>query len=151
MTKTTFLVPLLVGALTLAGVLWAGNPPAPQGENAPANEGADRPQQAESMAELTEKKASEPTPAEQDRAALELGRRVLAVGQAIQNPRSPGAMQAVTDLGHDQRHYVMVRGWLTYQMLADQSLIEAHHGNAPEQVTQRVEFLRRAIRAVDLD
>ena len=40
-----------------------------------------------------------------------LGRKALAVRKAIQDPKAAGGMEAVTDLGRDQRHYVMVRGW----------------------------------------
>jgi hypothetical protein len=38
----------------------------------------------------------------EDQAALELGRKVLAVRKAIQNLKNPDAMNAVTDLGLDQ-------------------------------------------------
>jgi hypothetical protein len=151
MANRTLLMAVMVGTLTLPALLRGGDPPAAEGENTPDTQGPAAPQQAESMTDSTENGPAKPTPAEQDRAALELGRRVLAVGRAIGDPQSPGAMRAVTDLGHDQRYYVMVRGWLSYQLQADQSLVEAHRGKAPEPITQRVEFLRRAIRAVDLE
>jgi len=81
--------------------------------------------------------------------ARELGYKVTAVKVAIQEPAAPGAMQAITSLGHDQRYYVMVRGWLTYQLQGDRSLLEANP-DQPE-VRARVDFVQRAIRAIDLE
>jgi len=86
-----------------------------------------------------------------DPAALELGRRVEAVRKAIQHPEAPDALQAITDLGHDQGYYVMVRGWLAYQRQADKSIVEASRGQAPEHIRTRIRFLDQAIRAIDLE
>jgi hypothetical protein len=86
-----------------------------------------------------------------DQAALELGRRVQAVREAIQHPEAPDALQAITDLGHDQRYYVMVRGWIAYQRQGDMSIVAASRGQAPEPVRARIRFLDRAIRAIDLE
>ena len=85
------------------------------------------------------------------RAALELGHKVLAVREAIQNPGMPNAMQAVTDLGHDQRYYVMVRGWLSYQLQGDMSILDANRGQTRDEVRARINFLEEAIRAIDLE
>ena len=86
-----------------------------------------------------------------DQAALELGRRVQAVREAIQHPEAPDALQAITDLGHDQRYYVMVRGWLAYQRQGDMSIVAASSGQAPQHIRERIRFLDRAIRAIDLE
>ena len=86
-----------------------------------------------------------------DQAALELGYRVEAVREAIQHPEAPHALQAITDLGHDQRYYVMVRGWLAYQRQGDKSIVDASRGQAPEIVRARIRFLDQAIRAIDLE
>ena len=83
--------------------------------------------------------------------ALELGRKVLAVREAIQNPGMPNAMQAVTDLGHDQRYYVMVRGWLLYQLQGDMSILDANKGQTRDEIKTRINFLEKAIRAIDLE
>jgi len=95
--------------------------------------------------------AASADPCSDDQTALELGRKVLAVQQALANPSGPKAMKAVTELGHDQRYYVMVRGWLAYQLAGDRSILEA--GNAPEQdeVEARIDFVEKAIRAIDLE
>jgi len=86
-----------------------------------------------------------------DQAAMELGRKVLAVREAIHNPRGPNAMQAVTELGRDQRYYVMVRGWLSYQLAGDRSILDAARGQTPDEVMKRIHFLEKAIRAIDLE
>ncbi len=86
-----------------------------------------------------------------DQTALELGRKVLAIREAIQNPRGPNAMKAVTDLGHDQRYYVMVRGWLSYQLEGDMGIFDAAKGPTRDEVKERINFLRKAIRAIDLE
>ena len=83
--------------------------------------------------------------------ALELGRKVLAVREAIQNPGMPNAMQAITDLGHDQRYYVMVRGWLSYQLQGDMSILDANREQTRDEVRARINFLEKAIRAIDLE
>jgi len=90
-------------------------------------------------------------PATGDQAALELGRKVLAVSQALQTPGEANAMQAVTDLGHDQRYYVMVRGWLACQLEGDRSILAAAGEQTPQEVRDRISFLEKAIRAIDLE
>ena len=84
--------------------------------------------------------------------ALELGHRVLAVKNALQDPETPGALAAVVDLGTDSRHYVMVRGWLMLQLKADTSILEATRESAlPPDIETRVDFIKTAIRAIDLE
>ena len=86
-----------------------------------------------------------------DTEATELGYRVSAINAALQNPGAPGAMQAVTDLGHDQRYYVMVRGWLMYQLQGDMSILQASQGQVPDAIRVRIDFIQQAIRAIDLE
>jgi len=87
----------------------------------------------------------------EERDVLELGYRVAAVREAIANPAAPHALQAITDLGHDQRYYVMVSGWLAYQRQGDMSIVAASSGQAPQRIRERIHFLDRAIRAIDLE
>lgn len=82
---------------------------------------------------------------------MELGRKVLAVREAIQTPGATNAMQAITDLGHDQRYYVMVRGWLACQLEGDRSILATAGGQTPDEVRARIHFLEQAIRAIDLE
>jgi hypothetical protein len=86
-----------------------------------------------------------------DRQVLNLGYRILAVQDAIANPETPGAMQAILELGHDSRYYVMVRGWLELQLRADSSILAASRGDAPPNIVRRVALLQKAIRALDLE
>jgi hypothetical protein len=86
-----------------------------------------------------------------DEHALWLGRRVLAIAAAIHNPDAPGAMEAVLELGLDSRYYVMVRGWLAMQLLGDRSILQARNGDESPQITARIAFLEKAIRAIDLE
>ena len=95
--------------------------------------------------------ADTPTPQATDREALALGRRVLAVQAALDNPTAPGSLAAIRALGLDSRHYTMVRGWLMQQLLGDLGILEADPENAPPAVRKRIAFLQRAIRAIDLE
>ena len=45
-----------------------------------------------------------------DREALELGRKILAVKTALQDPCENASMKAIKDLGNDSRYYVLARG-----------------------------------------
>ena len=87
----------------------------------------------------------------EDQIALELGRKVSAVAAALKDPRKPGAMQAVVELGLDQRYYGLVRGWLSQQLRGDLSIRDASGERTPDLVGKRIEFLERAIRAIDLE
>jgi len=87
----------------------------------------------------------------ENRIALDLGRKVLAIRQAIENPMAPDAMHAVTDLGHDQRYYVLVRGWLSYQLQGDISILDANREQTSDRVKERISFLKQAIRTLDLE
>jgi len=45
----------------------------------------------------------------------------------------------------------MVRGWLAYQRQGDMSIVAANRGQVPEYIRARINFLDRAIRAIDLE
>ena len=83
--------------------------------------------------------------------ARRLGEQVIEVGDAIRDPSLDGAMDAIVELGTDSRHYTMVRGWLTLQLQGDRSILEASEPGTRPRIEQRVEFLQRAIRAIDLE
>jgi hypothetical protein len=100
---------------------------------------------------LTGKSSTAPTLSKEDQASLELWRKVNVVKRAIENPKSPDAMKAVTDLGHDTRYYGMVRGWLTQQLVGDQSIADASGDTTPPAVSTRIAFLKKAIRAIGLE
>jgi hypothetical protein len=83
--------------------------------------------------------------------ATQLGQQVLALRAALHNPDAPDAMRAVTSLGLDSRHYVMVWGWLSQQLQGDRSIADAASGKVSPELERRIDFLERAIRAIDLE
>ncbi len=86
-----------------------------------------------------------------DRAALILGEKITAIRYALDNPEMPGNLEMITALGNDQRYYMLVRGWLGYQLQADLSILQARQGKAAEKIQQRVELVQKAIRRIDLE
>ena len=81
----------------------------------------------------------------------QLGRQVLAVGEAIRHPQMPDAMETIVELGTDSRHYVMVRGWLALELQGVESILGASQPGERPELEARAEFLKRAIRAIDLE
>ncbi len=86
-----------------------------------------------------------------DERARDLGRKVIAIQNAIADPASGGALEAVTELGQDSRYYVMVRGWLSLQLEGDLSIANAQGQSVSSKIEERIAFLKRAIRAIDLE
>lgn len=93
----------------------------------------------------------DPVSSHSDAEALELGHRVLAVQDALRNPGAPGSMDAVLALGHDSRHYVMVRGWLVQRLQGARSILEAGRDTPRPDLDKQIAFLEKAIRAIDLE
>ncbi|WP_068545737.1 hypothetical protein [Thalassotalea crassostreae] len=86
---------------------------------------------------------------QQDVDALKLGQKLQQAMQAINLPNDPASIHKITALGWDQRYYVMIRGWLVLQLQADQS---AYTGSQSQQLLgDRIEFLKLAIRTIDLE
>ena len=80
--------------------------------------------------------------------ALSRGHEVTAV---IRDPSAADAMATVTALGTDSRYYTMVRGWLMLALQGDQSILAASDPGERADIEARIDFLRRAIRAIDLE
>ena len=70
---------------------------------------------------------------------------------ALNDPAAPDAIDAVKALGLDTRYYVMVRGWLSMQLAGDRGIANAHRDSMPPHIRERIDFLERAIRAIDLE
>ena len=95
-----------------------------------------------------------PTPSDQpdqSAEALALGRQILAIHHALDHPELPASLKTITDLGTDSRHYAMVRGWLSQLLSSDESIASASKDNTPPRITARIAFLKKAIRAIDLE
>jgi hypothetical protein len=88
---------------------------------------------------------------DQSAEALDLGLRILAIHHALDHPTLPASLKAITDLGTDSLHYSMVRGWLSQLLSADESIASASKDNTPPHITTRIAFLKKAIRAIDLE
>lgn len=92
---------------------------------------------------------------ERDQYALEVGRKVLAIQAALDNPDQSASIAAVKVLGLDSRHYVMVRGWLVQELRAAESWQETStYQTSPDYkntTDKRINALRRMIRAIDLE
>jgi len=86
--------------------------------------------------------------------ATRVGQAVLDIRQALHEPDLPdaGRMEAITRLGHDSRYYTMVRGWLVQELKGLESIRSAR-GAAGDtgDLERRIEFLGKAIRALDLE
>jgi len=80
-----------------------------------------------------------------------LGRQVQAVHRAISDPATPGAMQAIRELGTDSRYYTMVRGWLAMQLKGDESIVAASGPGQRPKIEARIMFVNKALRAIDLE
>ena len=96
-------------------------------------------------------KAEELVLSQQDLHALELGRKVLAVKAALAAHEDPNSLKAIRDLGLDSRYYVMVRGWLSMELSGAKSILDASRDNPNPQIQQKADFLKKAIRAIDLE
>lgn len=86
-----------------------------------------------------------------DQLALDLGRRIMGATAALENPQAPAAMEAILSLGRDSRYHTMMRGWLTQLLVGDLSIAEASGDQVPPKIQERIDFLQRAIRAIDLE
>ncbi len=90
-----------------------------------------------------------------DEEAMVLGRQVLAVKQALENPEAPESMAAVTALGQDSRYYVMVRGWVVQHI----QMAESYRGTSEYkasaerklEVEKKISSYQKMLRRIDLE
>lgn len=81
-----------------------------------------------------------------------IGEMVLAIEQALAHPEDPQALEVISLHGTDSRHYVMIRGWLIQELQAVESQLAASRTlELQQRFSTRAEFLRRAIRRIDLE
>lgn len=92
---------------------------------------------------------------EADQQALELGKKVLAVQAALQSPCEASAMDAIKNLGHDSRYYVLTRGWIHQHLRMAESYRETQKYRETEeyqkQIDTRIQCLQKMIRTLDLE
>ncbi|MCG8583640.1 MAG: hypothetical protein MI757_02915 [Pirellulales bacterium] len=87
----------------------------------------------------------------EDQEALRVGRQVLAIRKAIKNYESPKSLEAIADAGTITANYVWVRGWLNEELRGVNSVIMVNKGEARKKLQAKAEFLKRAIRRIDLE
>lgn len=81
-----------------------------------------------------------------------LGQAVLAIQNAIANPNAPNSLNAVKELGLKTAHYSMVRGWLVQELSGAESIKSAQKQDTINpMIDARIAFLKKAIRAIDLE
>ena len=82
----------------------------------------------------------------------QIGRMVKQIQEAIRAPENEASLATIVKYGTDSRYYVMIRGWLKEELLG----VESQRDAAREETTKavfgkKVEFLRKAIRRIDLE
>ena len=81
-----------------------------------------------------------------------IGVMVKAVAAAIANPGEPKSLETIVDYGTLTPYYVMIRGWLVQELQGTESQWQATKDEAlKRQHGEKVEFLRQAIRRIDLE
>lgn len=92
---------------------------------------------------------------EQDQYALEIGRKVISIQAALEQPEQPASVEAVKVLALDSRHYVMVRGWLLQELLSAESWKDTSTYHTSEdyknKVVSRIRALQKMVAAIDLE
>lgn len=86
-----------------------------------------------------------------DSKALLVGKQILAISAILEDPNTPNALNTVVELGTDSRYYVLCRGWLNEMLRLDQSILDARREDPSPKISNRVDFLKEAIRAIDLE
>ena len=98
--------------------------------------------------------AALPSPLQADDAAEErqIGRMVLEIQEALARPGNPESLEVIARHGTKTSHYVMIRGWLGLELQGVESQLKATRDPDLKRKHQdRAEFLRKAIRRVDLE
>jgi len=81
-----------------------------------------------------------------------IGVMVKAISAAIQSPKKPESMAVIVKYGTDSRYYVMIRGWLTQELRGVESQLQAvRDAKAKSQFQTKVNFLKKAVRRIDLE
>lgn len=82
----------------------------------------------------------------------QIGVMVNAIDKAITDAR-PDSLELIYQYGTDSRYYVMIRGWLIQELTGVQSQLDAHRQQDEhrQQLEHKVNFLKQAIRRIDLE
>ena len=82
----------------------------------------------------------------------QIGVMVNAIDKAITDAQ-PDSLELIYQYGTDSRYYVMIRGWLVQELTGVQSQLDAHRqqDERRQQLAHKVNFLKQAIRRIDLE
>ncbi|GIU08393.1 hypothetical protein TUM4261_15040 [Shewanella sp. c952] len=82
----------------------------------------------------------------------QIGFMVNAIDKAITDAQ-PDSLELIYQYGTDSRYYVMIRGWLVQELTGVQSQLDAHRqqDERRQQLAHKVNFLKQAIRRIDLE
>ncbi len=89
-----------------------------------------------------------------ERAAQEqrIGKMVLEIQEALAHPEEPESIETIAHYGTLTEHYLMIRGWLGLELQGVESQLQATHNSRLKETHQaKAEFLRKAIRRIDLE
>ncbi|GIU12462.1 hypothetical protein [Shewanella sp. MBTL60-007] len=81
-----------------------------------------------------------------------IGVMVKSLDNAIKHP-SEKSLTTITSYGTDSRYYVMIRGWLVQELQGANSQLDAYRQDDEIKIRlqRKVDFLKRAIRRIDLE
>ncbi|NRD75829.1 hypothetical protein HQQ94_21940 [Shewanella sp. VB17] len=84
------------------------------------------------------------------------GIMIEEISIALDNPDLSSSLITIMKYGTDSRYYVMIRGWLTQELNGVQSQLDAigekqQDSEHKQKFTEKVYFLKQAIRRIDLE
>ncbi|MGB6222576.1 hypothetical protein [Haloferula sp.] len=83
---------------------------------------------------------------------LRIGSMVMAIDAALKKPADQSSLETIARFGTDSRHYVMIRGWLVELLKGSESQLAATQDpDLKAKHRQKVDFLKKAIRRIDLE
>ncbi|QDO82273.1 hypothetical protein FM037_02235 [Shewanella psychropiezotolerans] len=85
-----------------------------------------------------------------------VGVMVEEISDALTKPNDTESLATISQYGTDSRYYVMIRGWLVQELAGVQSQLDASQTNESnsenkQKFIDKVTFLQRAIRRIDLE
>ncbi len=84
----------------------------------------------------------------QDMSDCDVGVIVRSVSEAIDTGME---LDTIVKYGTDSRYYVMIRGWLVQELVGVESQFESANSPAQQNFKNRIAFLKKAIRRIDLE
>lgn len=81
-----------------------------------------------------------------------IGVMVKAIALAIKTPEKQESLKTIARYGTDSRYYVMIRGWLSQVLRGTESQLDANRDPVRKaKIQQKVDFLKKSIRRIDLE